>query len=58
MKNLINSKIAMAFDIAALVSIVGYIAIDNDVVDCFCLTIWGMALIVEIAYKISTSKRS
>ena len=48
----------MAFDIAALVSIVGYIAIDNDVVDCVCLTIWGMALIVEIAYKISTSKRS
>lgn len=58
MKKLINRKIAMAFDIAALVSIVGYIAIDNDVVDCVCLTIWGKALIVEIAYKISTSKRS
>ena len=58
MKKLINRKIAMAFDIAALVSIVGYIAIDNDVVDCVCLTIWGMALIVEIAYKISTIKRS
>ena len=58
MKKLINRKIAMAFDIAALVSIVGYIAIDNDVVDCVCLTIWGMALIVEIAYNISTSKRS
>ena len=58
MKKLINRKIAMAFDIAALVSIVGYIAIDNDVVDCVCLKIWGMELIVEIAYKIYTSKRS
>ena len=59
MKKLIsNKKIAMFFDIAALIAIAVYAAVDNDAVDSVCLVFWGIAILFEIAYRISARKRS
>lgn len=59
MKKLIsNKKIALSFDIAAIIAIALYATIDNYAVDLVCLVVWGMALIFEMAYKIYGSKHS
>ena len=59
MKKLIsNRKIAVFFDIAALIAIAVYAAVDNDAVDAVCLVILGIAILFEIAYRIAAKKRS
>ena len=59
MKKLIsNKKIALSFNIAAIIAITLYATIDNYAVDLVCLMVWGMALIFEMAYKIYGSKHS
>lgn len=53
-----NSWKMALFDISAIIAIIVYVAIDNDIVDGICLAIWGIALVIEIADKISRKKSS
>lgn len=57
MKKTKNQAIAV-LDIFAIIAIILYVAVDNDIVGGICLLVWGVALIAEIADRVIRKKHS